>query len=215
MSKTISICGVERGDVAYYLSVILSKSTNMGQTVLTIDNSYSHDIYNAVADDCTDKNFVIKQNITYMKNVLFNKDYEGTFDYVIIWHGMNIKEEILKNSDYVYILPNYTKTIIDGIKDKISDYSLVNKFAMRDSVLNNKFSLKGIAEKIGVAPERIEYELVFDIKDYETYLAFLYNGRQTFTNLTPVFNEFLVAITAQILEVDVKEATKIFKGARG
>lgn len=214
MSKTISICGVERGDAAYYLAVILSKATPQGNTVLVIDNSYIHDIYAAITDDDLTKKFAVKQNITYMKNVLFNKDYEGFFDYVVIWHGNNINEDILKNSDYIYVMPDYTKASLSTIKNKISDLSIASIITLRDSVFSNKLSEKRIADYLGIKEEQIKFTLVYDNKDYENYLAFLYNGRQTFGNLTPIYNEFLVAATSQILEVDTKEANKVFKRAR-
>ncbi len=214
MSKTISLCGVERGDVAYYLAVILSHSTNLGSTVLVVDNSYSHDIYSAVTDEELDKEYVIKQNITYIKNALINKDYEGIFDYVIVWHGMNIREDILNNSDHIYVMPDYTRNSIKTIKEKISDFSIVDAIVLRDSVLMNKLSDQKIAEALGVKPELIKYTLIYDNKDYENYLAFLYNGRQTFGNLSPVFNEYMISLAGTILEINAKEANKIFKNAK-
>lgn len=214
MSKTISICGVERGDVAYYMAVILSKASIQGNTVLVIDNSFTHDIYSAVAESNTDKEFVVKQNITYMKNALINKDYEGFFDYVIIWHGNNINDEILKNSDFIYVMPDYTKASLNVIKTKITDWDNVSMVVLRDSVISNKLSEKRIAEYLGIKEEDIKYTLIYDNKDYENYLAFLYNGRQTFGNLTPIYNEFLTAAIAQITELDTKEASKLFKRAR-
>jgi hypothetical protein len=185
----------------------------LGCAVLVVDNSYNHDIYSAVTDG-EDKPYVIRQNITYVKNMLINKDYDGIFDYVIIWHGLNIKEEILANSDFIYVLPDYTRYVLDTVKNKITDWSIVNQVALRDSVMNNKFSDKKIAGILGIDPEKIKYALVHDTKDYENYLAFLYNGRQTFTNLTPIFNEFMTDITAEITGEDLKKAAGIYKRAK-
>ena len=212
MAKVIHICGIERGDFPYYIAAILAENDNI---VLVIDNSYTHDLFTGVSEDM-DKDFVVKQNITYVKNKSFDSsEYEGAFEYVIVYHGMNILPETIKEDDIVYILPDYNPVSLKMIRSKLPAELNLNGIIFRDSVMSNKISDAKGAKMLGLKPEKVTYSLIYDSKDYENYLALIYNGRQKFTNLTPIYNECLIHAISEITGVDEKEATKMFKKARG
>lgn len=209
MSKVVSLCGVERGDFVYYVAALLSMS---GKAVLVIDNSYSNDIYGSVSDfDATsEKDYIIKQNITYIKNVSYNSDVEEIYDYILIWHGMNVQESELMQSEEIYLMPDYTPMTLLALKDKITDRENLKAVLMRDSVLSNKITEKSVAEYLEIPDQKIIGIMVYDAKDYENYLAFLYNGKQKFTSLTPNYNDCIKYVVKEILGTDKKTVDKLF-----
>lgn len=208
MGKVISICGVERGDFSYYIAALLAKA---GNAILVIDNSFINDVFNSVNENGEEDNVVLRQNISYMKNVKYDREYDDIYDYVVIWHGMNIQQTILLQSDVLYVLPDYTPSCLTQINKLIEDKSLITAICMRDAVENTKISDVTALKIMDVDSSKLRYVIAYDNKDYENYLAFLYNGRQTFSNLTPNYGTCLKALVAEVLEVDQKQANKLYK----
>ena len=209
MSKVISFCGFERGDIVYYIAAMLTKN---GNSVLIIDNSYNNDLYGAATnfDDLYEKDFVIKQNITYIKNVNYNTDTEEIYDFVIIWQGMNIKEESLMQSEYIYLQSDFSPMSLKTLKGLISDRDNLAGVIARESVESNKITEKTMLSFLGIPESKLITTLVYDAKDYENYLAYLYNGRQRFQSLSPNFNDCIKTVAKGILEMDKKQVDKLF-----
>lgn len=208
MEKVVSFCGIERGEFVYYMAALLSKE---GKAVLVVDNSFSNDIYDAVGDYDQKQDFVVKQNITYVKNANYNRDNDGIYDFALIWHGMNIDEDELMQSDAVFLLPNYTPACLKALNQSIKNKEMITAVFLRDSIESNKITEKSVAEFLEIPLEKIAGYMVFDARDYENYLAFLYNGRQTFQNLTPSYNECLKLVAENLLELNRKEVEKLFR----
>lgn len=213
MSKVISFCGFERGDIVYYIAAMLTKN---GNSVLVIDNSYNNDVYGAATnfDDEYEKDYVIKQNITYIKNVNYNTDTEEVYDFVIIWQGMNIKEEALMQSEYVYLQSDFSPMSLKALKGLISDRDNLSGVIARESVESNKITEKTLLDFLGIPASKLITTLVYDGKDFENYLAYLYNGRQRFQSLSPNFNDCIKLITKNILGIDKKQVEKLFAKAK-
>jgi len=206
MQKVVSFCGVERGSFVYYVAALLSKD---GRSVLVVDNSMSNDIFNAVSNNVNMK-YVVKQNITYTKNVKFEPSEDSVFDYVLIWQGMNVREEELKKSNEIILLPDYTPYCLNTLGKKITDKELITAVFMRDLVPASKIKEKVAASMIGVPAKKILSTMPYDVKDYENYLAFLYNGRQTFASLTPDYNYCLKCVFRIITGQNKKQTDKLF-----
>ena len=213
MSKVVSFCGYERGDIVYYIAAMLTKN---GNSVLVIDNSYNNDLYGAATnfDDGFEKDYVIKQNITYIKNVNYNTDTEEIYDFIIIWQGMNIKEEMLMQSEYVYLLCDYTPMSLKNLKALITDRENLYGVVIRENIESNKITEKTVLDFLGVPESKLVTTLMYDNKDYANYLAYLYNGRQRFQSLSPNFNDCIKKITGDILELDKKQVDKLFAKAK-
>lgn len=211
MGKVISICGVERGDFPYYTAALLAKS---GKTVLVIDNSYVNDVFRAITNGTENDDIALRQNITYMHNIMYNKEYDDVYDFIIVWHGMNIKTSILEQSDSVYVLPDYTPECLISISNRIQDKNIVTAVYMRDAVENTKISDMTAMSLMSVEKSKLRFVVGYDGKDYENYLSFLYNGRQTFANLTPNYSNCLKSLVAGELEIDQKQANKLYKKTR-
>lgn len=207
MNKVISICGIERGDFAYYTAALLAKA---GKAVLVIDNSFTSDIFGAVSEQCEDNAIALRQNVSYMQNVKYDREYDDIYDYVIIWHGMHIAQEILAQSDMVYVLPDYTPNCLLAINRMIEDKDVITTVCLRDAVESTKISDITAMKIMDVNKDKLRFVIGYDNKDYENYLAFLYNGRQTFSNLTPNYSTCLKALVSDILEIDPKQANKLY-----
>lgn len=215
MEKVISFCGEERGAFVYYTAVILAKA---GRKVLVMDNSGSNDIYKAVSDYSEDAAYVVRQNITYVKNMRFQRSENPFYDCILIWHGMSIDEQELAKSDYVFAMPTYSPISLTSVNDMISDKSRITAIYMRDATDANKVSNEDIAKFFGVEPDIIVCSMEYDQKDYENYISFIYNGRQTFSNLSPNYNAALKYTVAKILEdeegIDRKVIDSMFNKSR-
>lgn len=211
MSKVICIAGLERGDFAYYLAVLLSK---LGPTML-IDNSLSNDLYGAVCDYTYDKPYIVKQNITYMANKDYSNREDSFFDYVVLWQGMHINMKHMSEADLTYVLPDYTPNCISKLSEEITVKELITKIYMREATEYNKISEKTVAENLGVEAERIAGQFAYDNKDYENYIALLYNGRQTFSKLTPSFNDCLILSLMDAAGMEKKDAARHLSKYKG
>ncbi len=208
MEKLISFCGEERGDYVYYVAVILAKA---GFATLVIDNSSSNDIYKAVSDYDETAEYIVKQNITYVKNKRFRKDNEAFYDYVLIWHGMRVDKQQLEESDLVFVMPTFSPISFTSLNNMIDNKELITAILMRDAVEATKITKEDIAGYFSVDVKKIAAIMAYDEKDYENYIAFIYNGRQTFTNLSPNYNLALKFTIGLILETaDKKELDKMF-----
>lgn len=210
MDKVISFSGVERGEFVYYIAAMISKS---GKAVMVIDNSFSNDIYGAVSD-FTECGTVTKQNIAYVKNACFDKEYVEEFDYVLIWQGMNINMDVILQCDESYLLPNYTPSCMNACKKLFEDKDLITAIFMRDSVMSNKITEKSVAGFLEIPEEKIMGIMTHDSKDYEAYLSFLYNGRHKFKSLTPGYNDCLKTAITLILGEEEKKTSKLFRKTR-
>jgi hypothetical protein len=214
MEKVISFCGIEKSMAVYYTAAILS---GYGKAVLVIDNSYSNDIYHAVSgyaaylDNEEQRDFIVKQNITYMKNVNFHEDYDSGFDFVLIWHGMNIREEELLQSDEVYVMPDYMPGTLFSIRDRIKDKSCITMVFMLDSIASSKITEQTAAEFMKLPAEKIQGVIGYDESDYAAYISFLYNGRLTLSSMSAGYSEILRVIAQDLLQIDGKAVEKLFK----
>ena len=212
MSKVISLVGAELGDFAYYLAVILSRKS----TVMFIDNSFNGDVFNAVSDFDYERRYIVKQNIVYGRALNYKRKEDSDYDFVIIWHGLNISTTVLTESDSIYVLPDYTPYCISRIKNCMTGANLrdVTNLFMRNSVESNKISEKTVLALLEIDGKRLHDIIPFDAKDYENYLAFLYNGRQTFAHLSPSFYSCLIKCVMNEYEMDRKGATKLVNKAK-
>ncbi len=212
MEKVISFCGEERGAFVYYIAVILAKA---GYATLVIDNSNANDIYKAVSDYDESADYVVKQSITYVENMRFHKNDDSFYDYVLIWHGMNVDEKELAQSDHVFVMPTYSPISFMSLNNMIKDKSLITAVYMRDATEATKVTNEDIARYFDIPVEKIVCVMTYDEKDYENYISFIYNGRQTFANLSPNYNAALKYTIACILEeTDKKNINKLFNTSK-
>lgn len=209
MQKVVSFCGIERGSFIYYIAALLSKN---GATVLVIDNSATNDIFNAVSNE-ENLEYVVKQNITYLKNTKFEPSEKSAYDYVLIWQGLNIRQRELDRSEDIILLPDFTPYCLKKL-NKITDKDKVTAVFMRDSVPSSKITVKYVADMLGIKLQKILGTIPYDSKDYQNYIAFLYNGRQTFASLTPDYNYCLKCVYRLITGQNKKDTEKLFNKAK-
>lgn len=208
MNKIISFFGIERGDFVYYLAVTLMKNN---YSVAVLDNSRNKDIFNAVSN-FYDTDLVIKQDIAYYKNTFIPQSETSNFDFVLVWQGLNYNHDIMKRSDLVYVLPDYTPGCIHDFNDRVEDKSLIDGVILRDYVDCRKVTDESIFDMLGLSKDdKFIGNIEFDKEDYEDYISFAYEGRQRFSNITANFIHVLEYMITQIADVDEKTAQDYVK----
>lgn len=211
--KTLSIAfvGTERGDFVYYIATLLNANRN---TVLVIDNSFANDIYTAVGGLSDSDKCILKQNITYMANRQYIRGMANNYDFVLIYMGTATNNSTLNNADAIIMLPDYTPQTIEACKlVSEANKSRVMVSYIRDDVPHSKLNEKTVAKKIGIPREKILTALDLSIKDYEGYLAFLYNGRNPMYSLTADYKQALKETTRLILGYNKKQINALFRKA--
>lgn len=210
--KVISFYGIERGDFIYYLAFTLAKA---GKLVLVVDNSINNDVYGAVSNYDMGDGKLIRQNVVYMSNVAYRRKENSPYEVVLIWHGMRLNKNLAAQSDALVLIPNYEPGILRQMSDNIDGLEhRVSCVYMRDAVSSSKVKPKTIAGMFGIKPQLMYGDITYDAKDYENYLAFLYNGSQKFGSLSPGFVDFLKDILNLITGLPDKVITGMYNSAK-
>jgi len=210
--KVISIIGQEKCDIVFYLSEIYRY---LNRHILVIDNSYSQDLYNAVATvknmDVIERGFVV-----YTHNVDYSKEAFSVYDYVFIYEGLNPVKVNVENSEHVFIFSDYSEALIrqirEALKGIISEgYTELPVVILRDKasrkitdkLVHNKLEIKSILA--GTIP--------FNMVDYRRYINLSHNGRQTVKGISTGMLDALSYILAEIENMSIREAVQIVKKA--
>ena len=210
--KVVSFYGIERGDFIYYLAVVFAKA---GKLVLVIDNSLSNDVYGAVSNYETGDGKLIRQNIVYMTNVNYKRKEDSPYEIVFIWHGMRLNCDMAAQSDALILLPNYEPNTLRKMSEHINGMQKkVSAVYMRDAVSNAKVKPRTIAGMFGINPQLMYGDIMYDAKDYENYLAFLYNGSQKFSSLSPGFADFIKDVISMVTGLPDKNVIGMYNMAK-
>lgn len=208
-SKVISFSGLERCDFAYYIAKTLAAKAN----VLVIDNSYNADLFDAV--DCFIENFAVqKGSITFIKNVAFSRELFDQFDYVVIYQGMNIDKKSMYESDFSFILPDYTPYSLKQFSELEEDLLNKSEIIMRDKV-SGKINEKTVLEFLKISKDNLIGFIPYDEKDYSYYISLAYNGRQKIQGLSPNYVDALAYVITKVMDVTTKDAKTILKKGKG
>lgn len=208
MVKTIAFRGKEKADFPYYIAKSLASNKF---TVAVIDNSYTKDLFESIhqfADD--DSSCIEKENIVYLKDAVVSDDFTQKFDFVIYYLGMNKRP---LNTEYSFILPDYTYSSIMDVKQLDEDLIGDSYFILRDKV-SNKVKEKNISIELGINDEQIIGYLPLDIKDEVAYENFNYGGRQRIKDTSTDMQLAVMTSLALITGDDIKTVKKYYRKAK-
>lgn len=227
MPKIVSFTGVERGDIVYYTAKLLAAGN---KSVLCIDNAKRHDLFETVKEDMTGKaakgerqekryvnHFRFKGSIVYTKNALYSRDAFERFDYVLIYHGMDIDKLLFKKSDVRFVMTDTDRfnredlsRALSAIKEELPVYALfvdvfygkIREKEFVESLVENEEHLLGSAT------------LSFDPVDVEAKQAWQYNGAQKVKVLSPSMKELLLFVNETITGVKNQKPKKLIADAQ-
>lgn len=212
ITNLISVAGVPTCDIAYYMARLLNTA---GFRCLVIDNSKRKDLFRCIRK--ADETITIAQTgeIYYMENVAYSEEYFAMFDYVVIYHGMMVDNELLEKSDFKYLQTDYLDITTRKIRRILEAQKEPYKFYLvyRDKVFS-KIPEKLLKEEMGIKEEQIieSYEISYNEEDYMCYLGLLRNGITQIKTLSPDMKEVLQEfMKTTIPKENEKEYKLIFK----
>ena len=207
--KVITFTGLERCDFAYHTARVLATQAD---NVIVIDNSRNHEMYEAVSQgpDGEEDNdhMVVRNNITFLKDVEYSPDFFNSFDYIVMYEGMRYRLKDLEQSSLVFAMPDFLPASLEAMKGLPDNV----EYIMRDGA--GKLNERSAAEIMEIDPDRIVGTLPYEYNDYSCYLSLIYNGRQKLKGLSPEFTQALAYVCGRAMEIDEKQAIALIKKAR-
>ena len=206
-TRTIAFCGEENNCFVYFTALILSAAK---KRVLIIDNSRDNSLFYAVSGG-EDPEDLIRQGITYIKNRKYYHTPISIYDYILIWQGMEIREEELQHSNMIILLPSYEPGTLKALK-KVSKFEKkIAAVFMVNATNHNKVNDVKISEQLKVPVEKILSAIPYDMRDYESYLSFLYNGYQNVRGISSDYSICIKEVARLILGVDKRDVKAIIR----
>lgn len=218
--KLVTLIGIEKGDFTYYLSMMLK---NLRTSVLVIDNSNNGDLFYSLTrkKPSAKKERVLEfENIAFVRGINYNLETFEKFEYVICFNGWSSCDEIVANSDYIYIMPDYHLDSLDKVKtifqelEEILEENEEDKVSiiMRDLV-SEKITDMAVTNYIGILPGKIVGHITMDPADAAKQISFEYQGIQNVKGLSTDFLDALCYVAIQVTEKSDKVIKKLLKKA--
>lgn len=209
-TKIISIMGLPICDIPYYLTRILNST---GAKVLLIDNSSEHAIFNMLRKPQGDKTAVIG-NIVVIYNRRYSETFYNQFDYVVVYHGYEVNEEINQKSDLRFLETDYIQFTTNRIKQVLGNmHDLPYHIIYRDKI-SNKITEKIILKELGIDEPAGEYILTYNESDYMCYLNLLRNGSQQLKGTSADMKDFFKSVMPVLFpEIEKKQIAKQYRKA--
>ena len=154
-NKIISFAGVKRGDVVYYIAKLLA---TFDEPVLVVDNSDQHDTFRSVHHK-GDIDEAYVRNITFVRDIAFSERMISAFNYVVVYHGMDIEPTWWNNSDDRFIVTNYDRFDIDDIRDAMAHVAPEPIGLIFTDKVSGKITERFIVEMLNLPEEVIEHAI--------------------------------------------------------
>lgn len=202
----ISFIGLERCDIVYHYIKLLEKT---GNEIVAIDNSCIKDFFGALVKNSDSNNYAETGATPVSCDVAYSPDFYEQFDVAVCYHGLNIDKEIIENSDYVFLMTDYTSACLNQLHTLMADIDKPVTMIYRDKV-TKKISERTVDHTIHCNIKE-RYILPFSDIDYANYVTFSHNGIQSRKELSEDFRDVLCLIIAQTMEITEKDARKLLK----
>lgn len=212
---TISVVGMERADFVYFLAKLLEQYFDESgyRSVLLIDNSYTKDLFGIFNQHDADTDVFKRNRVTVVQDVCTSPEYFDKFSYVIMYHGFDVDQEFLSNSDLVIVQTDYIPSTYRQLKGIFNDCENVH-IIFRDWQ-SKKVKESMIESEMGIENARIQMRSIIkaNAADNLAYFNLCHNGTQKITkaNLSDLYMETLRYFTEKITGADEKTVQKIFK----
>lgn len=184
--KIISFIGLEYEDIPYYAAQSISEKNN---NVLVIDNSSENNLFLSLKRIDEDSDSVEYGRMVFLRNRKYSENNFKKFDAVIVYHGLNIDEEMLSYSDKVVFVTNYLPSDMRKILKYINTEALndfesgVTSIVFRDKT-SGKIAEKYIRDFYGISEMEDETIISIDENDQAMRVNFQYNGIQPVKGLS-------------------------------
>ncbi len=221
-TKIFSFIGLEREDIPYYIAeAIADKNRN----VLVIDNSTEHSLFQSLKRIDKNADSVEEGRIIFLRNRLFSENNFEKFDVAIIYHGININEELLDESDRIIFMSDYMPMHQRKINEFVDVEGIYETYMDKFYLLfvdktGGKVSERAVKKVFGI--EDIDEETIIsaDETDYGLRINFQYNGAQSSSGASSELKAYINSFVKLIVDdekrkkKEEKDAEKAAKNAR-
>lgn len=208
MNKKIVYIGLERCDFIYQLAKIAS----LKGTVLLIDNSRTGDLFSIIGQESTD-NIVERRNLHITQNIDVEKSDTSSYDFVLIYAGMDVDKEYYTDNPLVLVMPDFTELCLNAIEDNLPPENANAIYILRD-YCTKKITDKGIAQRFNINKSKIVGKIPLSLADIAAYTAFTHNRTQSLAALSDMMRTALIFVTAKLFDMDMKNAGKLVDKAK-
>ncbi len=209
----LSFIGLERCDLVYYAARLFNAAD---KEVLIIDNTLNHGMFHSLRKPEGEESVQVG-NIFVTCNKKYSEYFFSRFDYVILYHGMNLNEELIEKSDYRYLVCDFNPFTSARLAKHLArinenlDYYLI----LRDKV-HDKVSEKMMLSELGLRDTHVKeiFTLPYSDIDYMCYMNLLRNGSQQIKNTSADTRDCLKSIFLSVMpSLSKKEMNKYIKKA--
>jgi len=196
-TQIISVMGLPDCDIPYYLARALN---SIKKSVLVVDNSRYHELFKSIPKPDGEK-MVQTGNIYYIENIKFSEEFFAQYDFVIIYHGMVIRDELNAISDYRYMITDYSPITTERLNKELSRQEDTLKYHIiyRNKV-SGKIQEKMVLHELGIPEKNVKesYVLSFNEVDEMNQLFLLRNGSIRTKTSSAEIKDFINAVYATI-----------------
>lgn len=196
-TQIISVIGIPQCDIVYYLARALN---SIKKTVLVIDNSRYHELFKSIPNPDYEK-MVQTGNIYYIENIKYSEVFFAQYDFVIVYHGMDIRDELNAVSDYRYVQTNYSPIITERLKRELNRQEDTLKYHIiyRNKV-SGKIQEKMILHELGIPEKNVKESYVMSLNEVDEMcqLFLLRNGSIRTKSCSAEMKDYINAVYATI-----------------
>lgn len=210
-TQIISVMGLPQCDVVYYLARALNA---IKKTVLVVDKSRNHAMFKSIQKP-EGELMVQTGNIYYVDNMKLSEKFMSAYDFVIIYHGMDIRDELNAMSDYRYVVTDYSPITTEKLQSEISrQEDTLKYYVIYRNKVSNKIQEKMILQEIGIPEKNVKesYLLSLNETDEMCYQILLRNGSVKPKVTSLEMKDMITAIYGAIYpEISTKEIKNYMK----
>lgn len=174
-TQIISVMGLPQCDIAYYLARAFNA---IKKTVLVVDNSRYHELFKSIPNPDNEK-MVQTGDIYYIENIKYSEEFFAQYDFVIVYHGMDIRDELNAASDYRYLITDYSPITTERLRAELDRQEDTLKYHIiyRNKV-SGKIQEKMILQELGIPEKNVKESYVTSLNEVDEMcqLLLLRNG---------------------------------------
>lgn len=196
-TQIISVIGLPQCDIAYYLARAFNA---IKKTVLVIDNSRYHELFKSIPNPDNEK-MVQTGDIYYIENIKYSEEFFAQYDFVIVYHGMDIRDELNAVSDYRYLITDYSPITTERLREELSRQEDTLKYHIiyRNKV-SGKIQEKMILQELGIPEKNIKESYVMSLNEVDEMcqLLLLRNGSIRTKSCSAEMRDYINAVYATV-----------------
>ncbi len=211
-TQIITFVGVENGMYPYYTAKLLQAAKH-DISVLIVDNSVSHDLYQMLPDT-TDSNVRMLDKAVVVKDRQFTESVFKKFEVVIVYLGLCYDADYVERATKVYYLCDYSPLSEAKLHDMelpANSRSNIIFFDKASGKISEKRFLSAAGEEVFADREENVMVVGFDENDFTVRNEWNWGFTKALRVMSKDFREAIATIVAAYFGEQIKNVVKITK----